>query len=407
MLEGRRVRALPDQDDEHRRGQPPRPSVAEQGRAGASGESQVQSRLLLVGEPADVRHQPRTDVLGQGSQRIAAGAERREQPRGIPLGGGPGSDPERGLGDDPERALTADHDVEQARAGRRRGSTSSEHELAARRREPHPEHDVVDAAVARRRLTGRSRGDVAAQRRLLVALRIVPERQAVRLEGPLDVGPAQPGLEGRDAGLPVDAEQQVQPPQVEGDDACEPAPRRPRRLPRRRRHSCHRRRARPRCGGRCTPRAAAAPARHRPAGRRHRARATRRRAAAATGRGSPCPPHARRASGDRCARSRHRRRPAAQPAPCRPGRSAAGRHPRARRAATSGPRAMPSDPSIDHPAALRGCASAGSPQPCQTERRMERVSSSMAPARTRSPAVARETQFAWATRSHMHRIGTV
>ena len=45
----------------------------------------------------------------------------------------------------------------------------------------------------------------------------------MRLEGPLDVGPAQPGLEGRDAGLPVDVEQQVQPPQVDGDHTGERA----------------------------------------------------------------------------------------------------------------------------------------------------------------------------------------
>ncbi len=223
MLEGAGIRALPDEDDEHRRGQPTCPAVAQQGRTGAAGERQGDSRLLLVREPADVRQQPRTDVLGQGSQRLAAGVERRKQPRGIPLGGGAASDPERCLGDDAERALAADDNVEQARARRRGRAAPSEHELASRRREPQAEHDVVDAAVARRRLTGGARGDVAAERRLLVALGVVPERQAVRLEGPLDVGAAQPRLEGRETGILIDVEQLIHPSQVDGDHAGERA----------------------------------------------------------------------------------------------------------------------------------------------------------------------------------------
>ena len=229
----------------------------------------------------------------------------------------------------------------------------------------------------------------------------------MRLEGPLDVGTAQPGLEGRDAGLPVDVEQQVQPPQVDGDHTGERA------LP-----------------------AASGP---------HAADDTR-----ATTEG-----HGRDAAGaahleqplhlpriGRLDDGIRRLRPVAVPQPPQVGvalaprmldappaigvheavtddvtqrsqlRVARGRSARSTTSSSAtggdfGPRAMPSDPSIDHPAGAQGVR-LGRVTPAVPHRASDRAGQLIHGAGPDTQPHGRtETQFAWATRSHMHRIGTV
>src|SRR5690606_15885417 len=99
--------------------------------------------------------------------------------------------------DHAERALAADDEVDQARPRGGGGGTAPEDELAAGRGHAHAEHVVVDPPVARGGLPRGSRRDVAADRRLLVALRVVPESDAVAVERALGLRATQAGTEGR------------------------------------------------------------------------------------------------------------------------------------------------------------------------------------------------------------------
>ena len=125
-----------------------------------------------------------------------------------------------GEGYHPERALRP-HDQLAQVGSRRAGGMGREVELSGRGRAAQAEDELVDAPIARGRLPGRARGDVAADRGVLVALREVAEREALRVELGLGRRAAQAGLERRRERAPVDPGHPVEAAQVERDDGGE------------------------------------------------------------------------------------------------------------------------------------------------------------------------------------------
>ncbi len=94
-----------------------------------------------------------------------------------------------------------------------------EGQRALRRDEGRAFDELVDPAITRRRLARRPRRNVAADGRLLVALRVVTEREAMRTQGGLDLRPTHAGLEGCRSRHRVDLSHRRHSAQIHGNHA--------------------------------------------------------------------------------------------------------------------------------------------------------------------------------------------
>ena len=111
-------------------------------------------------------------------------ARRRAEPR-------PRAHAHPRLGHDPERPLRPEHQAIRRRPRARRRQ-AARREDAARRDHAHRLHEVVHVRVERREVPARARRDPAAERRVLEALRVVAQGEAVRRELLLEVRPEAP-----------------------------------------------------------------------------------------------------------------------------------------------------------------------------------------------------------------------
>ena len=122
------------------------------------------------------------------------------------------------LDDHAEGAFRADDHAVGARPGSRTGQAARFH--GARRRDGADAFDeVVDMGPKRGEVPARPGRDPAAERGKLEALRIVPDREAMRLQRRLDRWASDAGLDARGPTGAVDFEDTLEPTQIEADDA--------------------------------------------------------------------------------------------------------------------------------------------------------------------------------------------
>ena len=159
------------------------------------------------------RLRDRANSVGAGHEVIEGDGCAGPEPR-------PVLDAHPGLGDHAERALGADHQTVGARPGAGPGQTPA---LEHARRGHHAQafDEVVDVGVERREMAARAGRDPAAQRRVLKALRKMPERETVRLQGGLEGRAEDAALDARGAAGAVDLQDLIEPLEIEADRAGE------------------------------------------------------------------------------------------------------------------------------------------------------------------------------------------
>ncbi len=154
--------------------------------------------------------------LGQRPHRLRPLLEAVEQQRGRLLEAGRLLHTHPGLGDHAEDALGADQHPVRART--RPGARQAPALPGSRGRErPHRLDEVVDVRVERGVVAAGAGGDPAAERRVLEGLRVVTQRQPVRLQLLLQRGARGPRLDARGAGDRIDVEHPIQSAEVDRD----------------------------------------------------------------------------------------------------------------------------------------------------------------------------------------------
>ena len=115
-----------------------------------------------------------------------------------------GSEPHRG--DDAERALGTDEHLVEVGADRRRRRAAGADHAAVGEHDLEPDDHVLDLPVAGRVLAGAAARDPSADGGQLEALGEVADRQPMRDERGLEVGPERPGVDADDARGLVDVD---------------------------------------------------------------------------------------------------------------------------------------------------------------------------------------------------------